>query len=378
MSTKPNSLYVLRAAECGMEHLYRRGKRGTYYVRKRIPSDFLDTYRAGKKELTVSLKTSDARLAKVRLHTELAAMEAEFARRRQKLAGVPGQPARQELRVLSPELLDGLAAAWLRSMLHGDEACRQAGLSDGEFEDLGAELFSTRADLGTLLARGNVSPILPAFRTLLHLHGFDAELDEDDLRRGAYRLLRTVVAGLDQRLQRQAGHDVPTPAPPVANATAQLATWEACLQAWSQRNAHLGSETFYAMQTAWRSLRAFAEGRGVPNPGLVTQELVADWATHRRFTEGRAAPTVNEQRRKLHGIYLACVRAKLVATNPVVDIETFKATKRGRRWRGVGCPFQMPIFATSSHTRSSPTRRRGRVRSGTVNPALRIGHLSPS
>ena len=128
MSTKPNSLYVLRAAECGTEHLFRRGKRGTYYVRKRIPSDLLHTYRAGKKELAVSLKTSDERLAKVRLHTELAAMEAEFARRRQKLAGVPGQPARQELRVLSPELLDDLAAAWLRSMLQGDEACRQAGL----------------------------------------------------------------------------------------------------------------------------------------------------------------------------------------------------------------------------------------------------------
>lgn len=160
MSTKPNSLYVLRAAECGTEHLFGRGKRATYYVRMRIPSDLLDTCRAGKTELTVSLKTSDERLAKERLHTELAAMDSEFARWRQKLAGVPGQPARQELRVLSPELLDGLAAAWPRSMLQGDEACRQAGLVDGEFEDLGAELASTRADLGALRARGNVSRIL--------------------------------------------------------------------------------------------------------------------------------------------------------------------------------------------------------------------------
>lgn len=106
----------------------------------------LGTFRSGgRKELVRSLKTSDQRLAKTRLHTELVAMEADFARRRSKLAAMHGRPERQALQFLSPELLDGMADSWLRSMLHDDEARRQAGMSDYELDELGAELGSTRA-----------------------------------------------------------------------------------------------------------------------------------------------------------------------------------------------------------------------------------------
>ncbi len=106
----------------------------------------LGTFRSGgRKELVRSLKTPDERLARTRLHTELVAMEAGFAHRCSKLAAIPGRPDRQALQVLSPEMLDGMADSWLRSMLHDDEARRQAGMSDYELDELGGELSSTRA-----------------------------------------------------------------------------------------------------------------------------------------------------------------------------------------------------------------------------------------
>ncbi|HMO47474.1 MAG TPA: hypothetical protein PKB14_15765 [Rubrivivax sp.] len=69
-------------------------------------------------------------------------------------------------------------------MLRGDESCRQTRLADDEFDDLGQELASTGAEHGALLTRGHVSPVLPALSTMLYLPGFDAPLDEEDLRRG--------------------------------------------------------------------------------------------------------------------------------------------------------------------------------------------------
>lgn len=333
MTTTSSKSLVLRAAESGRDHLYRRGKRGTFYVRQRIPADIVDTYRGGKRELVRSLRTSDISLATKRLYAQLAAFEAEFTRRRGKLRGMPGQPPRQVLHKLSPELIDGLASSWLTSMLHGDEVRRLEGLDDAAFDQLGSELAATRASLGALLARGHVDPVLPAFVSVLHMHNYDAKLTDDELRAGAYRMLRTVVAGLDLRLQRQAGVDVPTPHIVGGPATGAVAaavpsTWEQCLTAWEQRNPGLSRETFFSMQTAWRSLRKYAQEQGVPTPGLVTRETVEAWATHRRFTEGKSPKTVNEQRRKLRLVFVAALKAKLVSANPVFDIETFKSSQR--------------------------------------------------
>jgi hypothetical protein len=280
----PRVSKTLKAAEPGeQEHLFRRGKRGTFWFRRRIPTDLVGIYKPkgcrGKattpKEVSGSLRTTDRALAKSRLYVQLAKLEADFARCRSRLTSMPGMPAVQPLTMLSDVVLDSLAATWLGSMLHCDEQQRRAGLDDEAFDAMGAELAVARADLGKLLARGQVEPILPAFRTLLSLHRYDAALDDEALRDGAYRLLRTVVSSLDMRLQRHDGIDVPTPVTPVAlPATGTAATWDECLEAWKKLSPDLSLETFYSVQTAWRSLREFANGQGVPSPGLVTREVV--------------------------------------------------------------------------------------------------------
>lgn len=222
MTFNPPVPHALTAAKFGLQHLFRRGARGTFYLRRRIPRDLVDTYRRGgrrpsadgrnlgRAEICRSLRTSDPGIALTRLHAEMARIEAEFERRRSRLTSVPGMPPMQRLSTLSDVLLGSLASSWTASLLHCDEQQRRGGLDEPAFEAMGEELSSLRAELGRLLARGNVDPILPAFKTLLSLHRFDAALDTEAERDGAYRLLRTVVSGLDQRLQRQAGVDVPS------------------------------------------------------------------------------------------------------------------------------------------------------------------------
>jgi hypothetical protein len=227
MPETTSTSFHLKAADSGQEHLFRRGKRGTFYVRKRVPTDLAGSFRGGRHEVVRSLRTSDPATAKMRRYETLAELESGFVRMRAKLRAVPGQPEPQRLHTLSPELLDGLAASWLGSMLHGDEQRCLAGLGEAEFEELGQELAKTRAELGALLSRGAIAPFVPAFGTMLRLHGYDAALDDDELRAGPYRLLRTVVAGPDLRLQRQAGHDVPTPTASAPAVVANPADWDA-------------------------------------------------------------------------------------------------------------------------------------------------------
>ena len=95
------------------EHLFRRGKRGILYLRKRIPLHLLDAYPRGKAEILVSLRTSDEDLAKQRL-------------------------------------------------LETDDHLRQQGLDDDEFEELGERLVGQPKELWQLPARGQSQRLLPA------------------------------------------------------------------------------------------------------------------------------------------------------------------------------------------------------------------------
>ena len=90
------------------EHLYRRGARGTFYVRRRIPSGLRDLYPANKRELVVSLRTSDERLARARLHMEMSRMDAEFVIEAKGLRHEGNPPRRQHITALAPALLEDL------------------------------------------------------------------------------------------------------------------------------------------------------------------------------------------------------------------------------------------------------------------------------
>ena len=48
---------------------YRRGKRGTYYLRRRIPTEVLDAFPRGVREIVRSLRTRDPQVAERTLRT---------------------------------------------------------------------------------------------------------------------------------------------------------------------------------------------------------------------------------------------------------------------------------------------------------------------
>ena len=212
------------------EHLYRRGKRGTFYVRRRIPTGLRDLYPRNKREVVVSLRTSDERLARARLHEEMARLEAEFQGRALQLRQRWNPPQRQRITSLTPALLDDLANSWVRSVLHSDEQARRHGLSDEDFDELTGRLAEQRAEFHRLLARGAVDSVIPAFRTVLHLNGLDAKLSAEEERAGAFRFLQAVTQSIDLRARRHEGEVVgpdvvPAPASPDAGWAPLFDTW---------------------------------------------------------------------------------------------------------------------------------------------------------
>lgn len=68
------------------ELIYERGKRGTKYLRMRIPADVRSAFPAGKTHVTRSLATSDLQQAKQRARIVLAALERDFCRVRKQQA----------------------------------------------------------------------------------------------------------------------------------------------------------------------------------------------------------------------------------------------------------------------------------------------------
>jgi hypothetical protein len=88
------------------DHLFRRGKRGTICMRKRIPQSLRDAYPPGKAEVLASLRTCDESLAKERLRAEHVALDQQFERVRVKLDArriSPGQHAAQQVTHLSDQ-----------------------------------------------------------------------------------------------------------------------------------------------------------------------------------------------------------------------------------------------------------------------------------
>ena len=122
--------------------LMRRGP--VYYFRCKIPADLIDHY--DRREIVESLRTKNATeaLRKVRKRSE--AQEQEFDRIR----------AGRSITEVTDEQIQALAEEHYAGMLKWDEWSREQGLSEEDYEALTAEVASSEAFLGPMLARGDV------------------------------------------------------------------------------------------------------------------------------------------------------------------------------------------------------------------------------
>ena len=149
------------------EHLFRRGQRGTFYLRRRIPLSLRDAYPPGKAEVLVSLRTCDELLANERLRAELVVLDQRFERMRVKPDArwkSPGQHDAQRVTHLSDQQLRDFARSWVRMTLKTDDHLRQPRLDEDEFDELG-ERISVRQ-----------SPPLPLSATTLTFGSPDVAL----------------------------------------------------------------------------------------------------------------------------------------------------------------------------------------------------------
>ncbi|MBQ0942734.1 integrase [Ideonella sp. 4Y16] len=352
------------------ENIYTRGQHGIQYVRRRIPAAIRAAYPAKQTHIVRSLGTADRRLAKGLARAELARIDAEFKLKSEQLELSRASLSAKRIAKLDDDQLKGIARFWVRQVLLADDQRRQAGLDDAEFDELGAELAEQRAQLGRLLAQGKSMSMFPAMHGFLHLCGLDFAPDEAEAKRAAHVFLRAVVESVDHRLGRQRGdlvdtdvvapdapHPLPSAAPERAPAHLRAPSWEAVFETWRDYVEDRPKPTTIASQTAWRDLRAFAEGLGVRHPGAVTPEQMTAFAERMR-ERGLAVPTINERILKVRAIYKIAVGKHVLKENPAAGTIGFKqAAARQRQKRrlsfdaaDLGALFGSPVF--TEHKRS--------------------------
>lgn len=338
------------------ENVYARGKHGNLYVRRRIPAAIRAAYPPHQEHVVRSLGTADLRAAKELARAENTRIDAEFRQKRQELDLSRASLAAKRIAKLDDEQLQAVAKFWVRQVLMNDECQRQAGLDDDEFDELGEQLATQRAELGRMLAQGKSLNVFPALHGFLFLCGLDFNPDQDEAKRASYVFLRTVIETLDHQLTRQHGDIVDTDkvAPPALHPLQVVApervavdpdrpTWDKVFETWRDYVENRPTPTTIASQTAWRDLRRFAATQGVNMPGDMTPELMTAFVEDMR--PRLEVPTLNERLTKIRGIYKIAVGKHVLRTNPAtgtLGVKESGAKKRKKR--------RLPFATTDLHT----------------------------
>jgi hypothetical protein len=338
--------------------LFRRGKRGTFYLRRRIPQQVRDAYPRGKVEITCSLRTSDHALAVQRLHAQMTKVNQEFERKRGQLQRRWTSSAQCAARH-PPVRPAGERPGWpLRALrARSEEQARRGGLDEEEFDELGSRIEQQHKEVAALLARGKSEPILPAMRSFFHLCGVNAQLTRDDELRAAYTFLQAVVKALEQQARRQAGQGVTTAE--VAPAPVLQKSWKAVFETWRDYVEDRPKATTIACNTAWGQLERFARSRDVLWPAHVTPELMSQLIDQMR-ADKLAPKTINERLRKIRAVYTVAIGRQVLRTNPATTTLGVKIAqhKQGRNkrlpfsTRELQTIFGSPIY--TQHLRSQP------------------------
>lgn len=327
------------------EHLFRRGKRGTLYLRKRIPLHLRDAYPRGKAEILLSLRTSDAQVAEVRLRAELVELDQQFERMRVKLENrwqSPSVQQAQRVTHLSTPQLQDLAQSWVRFVLETDEHNRRQGLDEEEFAELGERIAGQRAELGQMLARGQTRRIVPAMRSFFHLCGVEADLPAQEEQEASHVFLQAVVTALDHQARRQAGQAVPTDSVSAPAATSK--SWQQVFAIWRDHVTSRPKTTTIACNTAWRQLEAFARTEDVLWPAHVTPVLMTKLVDHMK-TQGLAPKTINERLRKIRAVFKIAIGKAVLEKNPTETTLGVSVPKhmQGRRKRRPFNPAELGL-----------------------------------
>ncbi|MHB1872615.1 MAG: DUF6538 domain-containing protein [Steroidobacteraceae bacterium] len=358
------------------KNVFRRGKHGVFYVRRRIPRALLSAYPGGQTEIARSLRTADSREARSKAILELAAIEREFAAKRSEIDLSRASEHPLSVRSLTDEQLAGIGDFYSRQVLLADERRRERGLDDEEFEGLGSQLQGQRAELARMLAQGRTAPILPALRSFLHLCGISFTPGPEEEAHAAGTFLRAVVRTLDEQLARHRGDPVEAPAeapgthplymvaPHLSPSATAKSSWSEVFKSWSDYVDERPKSTIIAYQTAWSDLERFAATNGIRSPGEVTPLLMTAFVKDMRSPErSLAVSTTNGRLSKVKEIYkIACGKHEL-AENPATHTLGARQSAAARR-RKKRLPFSTAELELIFGSRIFTTQHRSQGQSG--------------
>lgn len=276
--------------------LERRGSQ--YYFRAIIPLQLRPLYLAEdgrpRRELRVSLNTTDRAEAIQLWHLRALAQKKEFQEKRKALAKQRESTRVKAVTKLSAQDTKGLMALWTQSVLQGDEQLRLEGLDDEDYETLGTRLASTEVELRAALARGRVEVILPALEGFLQLSELELQAPPALWRELAYAFLQTVVRTLEYQRHRHAGDIVDTEAVApaasvyrVGTAPADALDFDSVFEIWSAGKKNRPPRTVAAYRQAWKEFSASADVKDVRAINLV-RSLVLDSVNGRSSAQAGA------------------------------------------------------------------------------------------
>ena len=357
--------------------VFKRGKHGIHYVRRRIPRALLGAYPRGKHEIVRSLHTSDPREARSKAIFALAAIEAEFHAKRTEIDVSRASEHPLSVKQLTDEQLAGIGDFWSQQVLLADEQRREAGIDDQEFEELGAALQEQRAELARMLAQGRTAPILPALKSFLHLCGIRFDPEGHEAAHAATTFLRAVVRTLDEQLARHRGdpvesavegapatHPLHIVAPHLSPTAAPTSTWGEVFKKWSDQVEGRPKSTIIAYQTAWSDLERFAAKNGIRSPGEVTPLLMTMFVDDMRSPDrALAVSTTNGRLSKVKEIYKIACGKHLLTTNPATNTLGARQSAVARR-RKRRVPFESADIELIFGSRIFTAQHRSQGQSG--------------
>jgi len=193
-----------------MNYQTRLAKRGsTYYFRAKIPADLIAHY--GKKEIKVSLKTTDKREAVRLCNLKSVEWDEELERTRWQRAMAMGKHAPQKLTHFDEDTIAKIANFWVNQALEADVELRLEGLDEFELEEMATTLSKNGGLLSDALSKGDIKLIEPVMHDVLHLLGIEAEdRDEASYRRLAYRFMEAAAKANDLLQRRNRGEVIET------------------------------------------------------------------------------------------------------------------------------------------------------------------------
>lgn len=292
---------------------------GIYEFRKRLPQELAGklapknlpaalvelvnpTTKRFKRELTVSLKTSDFTSAKRKDIREALRVIDLFALATRFLRGEMSEELGLALSLPSPEQIE---TDTISALLQQDEATRedgdfrrqlqtpeeraqwpdlldpgfgQLGMAEGHLEALqqGIELLSE--DFRSAYARRSPDIVRPELHVYLKARNLPIDTASPYYREAGLAILRGHVKAYDLMLKRQAGEDIPTPNPSPAKG---LKLSEA-FKFWREGTPARGGKTVSpsTVREAERAVRYFTQWHGDLRLGDITKEKARDFRTN--------------------------------------------------------------------------------------------------